>query len=236
MLNLYVLKLSWEYSLCLFSSYLLIETMKSNYFSFCKHTPHVFDIDVAKDETLTPLTDLDRGNEKLMNYLYEWRLNAIEFRDPIPPTYQSTINWFNNIYLPNDNKILFLIKNKKVPIGHIGLNFFFETSALIELDNVIRGENSICKGIMSRSLQSLLLWASQKFNPVLYYLRVLPTNVHAINFYKFNNFSKEFTSMIKLSQEYSSFHDSKKYVDQSLESDKRMIVMKLKDSKYPSCE
>ena len=60
----------------------------------------------------------------------------------------------------------------------------------IELDNVLRGEKSNEKKIMSLSIKSLAKWSANKLQIDKMFLKVLTTNTHAIKFYEKNDFSK----------------------------------------------
>ena len=190
--------------------------------SNCSTIPRV--IEFASGERLEILTDSCEQNDSLINNLFQWRKSAVEFGDIIPPTFDSTKQWFSNYYLANSNKLLFLVTFDSEPIGHIGFNLFFENFKILEIDNVIRGKKNCCKGIMSRSLRAMLDWSIAVLSPTIFFLRTDVTNKHAINFYINNNFSVDTLGMKNLYMELNS-EDSDIY-NKCIESDAKFVVLR----------
>lgn len=188
-------------------------------------------IKFASDEFLTALTANCAACDEIIMDLYKWRLAATEFKDLKPPTFSSTRNWFEKYYLANQNKILFLVNKGESRIGHIGLNLFFSTSALLEVDNVIRGKKDCCRGIMSRSLQSMLEWYNTYNSPNCVYLRTTDCNVKAIKFYKSNGFIHDSSASMKhIYSENKALIDGDNFAQACEESDTKYIVLRLNTS------
>lgn len=199
-----------------------IKLAPNNRESFC--------LNFGVNESLEALSSFHSTDDFLINNLYRWRLAAIEFRDLIPPTFESTKKWFTSNYLENPLKLLFLVKYDDIPIGHMGLNCLFDSTRLIEIDNVIRGTKGVHKGIMSRALKAMIQWSKLNFSPALIYLRTTNCNSNAINFYKNNNFKLKSGGLKQILAEYQTAIRINKYVEMCNESDLKYVVLEYKSS------
>ncbi len=82
------------------------------------------------------------------------------------------------------DRILFLLLDKYGrAIGHLGFANSINSELLMEVDNVIRGVPGQSPGLMTLALRTLLLWATDEFNPSGFYLQTFSDNVRAIDFY-----------------------------------------------------
>lgn len=135
---------------------------------------------------LQPITKLHRENETLIKSLQVWRNNSINtYYNSSKATFESTVKWLNNHLLDNPNKILFLVYNKNCDlIGHIGLFLDENRNYEIELDNVLRSVDSKSDGTFGKAIATLEEWSKNTLLTDSFYLRVLNTNLKAINYYK----------------------------------------------------
>ena len=133
---------------------------------------------------LVPFSVGHQGNEKLMEYLTNWR-NANNFAYPTRfyATKEATSKWFLDQVINNDSRVLFwIVTNEYEYVGHIGLTCREEINGL-EIDNVSRG-NELVPGIMSSSLRALEVLVEEEFSVEIISLRVLESNKRAIAFYE----------------------------------------------------
>lgn len=123
----------------------------------------------------------------------KWRTeNTIGFANVFENTISKTENWFDNILLPREDRILFVIHSiNDIPLGHIGLSSFNFDDKSCEIDNVVRGIKENYEGIMSCVTTSIITWAKQTLKIEDVYLRVLSDNTHAVEFYEKNSFIKQ---------------------------------------------
>ena len=135
---------------------------------------------------LQPITHLHLNNDNLIHLLLKWRNSSIEtYYNSPEATFESTVNWLKNHLLGNTNKILFLVYNINCDlVGQIGLYLDESKSYKIELDNVLRSSDSISDGTFKRAIETLELWSKNTLLTDNFYLRVLNTNLKAINYYK----------------------------------------------------
>ena len=199
--------------------------MNFSSFKFREGNSNPLRIDIADGEYLSVLTSNSSNHSGYIDDLYRWRLAAIEFKDPIPPSLESTQKWYNNNYLANDKKILFIVNKDCERIGHLGLHSFFSTSRLVEIDNVIRGKKNCYKGIMSRSLHALMRWYNSLATPECIYLRTTQY-LNAIRFYESNGFFNDGTSMMDIYSEYSPHINDNALCQACKDSDQRYIVLR----------
>lgn len=142
---------------------------------------------------LKPVTKSSVNNSKEIKLLAKWRdENSFAFPSQFKVTFEGTKKWLEGL-IKEPTRILFFIETSyKIPnlIGHLGLFTFNFRENSCEIDNVVRGEKKILKGIMSYALQTLILWTKCILNPNKIYLKVISDNKHAIDFYLKNNFKK----------------------------------------------
>lgn len=145
---------------------------------------------------LQPITSLHTENSELIEKLKSWRNNALDTYYQSPEaTIEGTKKWLINHLLKNPNKILFLTYNMNCElIGHIGLSLNENKDYQIELDNVLRSNNSSSDGTFTRAIQTLENWSKNTLLANKFYLRVLNSNIKAIKFYEkigFETFDQE---------------------------------------------
>ena len=70
------------------------------------------------------------------------------------------------------------------PVGHIGLTNIDAKMSVCEIDNVLRGKQSLPPGSMTLALKSLLNWIFATLEMDMAYLNVFADNVRAIALYE----------------------------------------------------
>lgn len=142
---------------------------------------------------LKPLTKSTVNNSKQIKLLAKWREeNSFAFPTQFKVTLEGTKKWTEGL-IKEPSRILFFIETLDIKprlIGHIGLFTFDFRERSCEIDNVVRGDKKLIKGIMTLALNSLVYWTLYSLKPYKIYLKVLSDNKHAVKFYQKNNFKK----------------------------------------------
>lgn len=144
---------------------------------------------------LRPVTKKILNNKKEITLLAKWRKeNSFAFPSQFKVTFSGTRFWLNSQLINNPTRILFFIEvNRKIPIliGHMGLYSFDFKNKSCEIDNVVRGEKKLLKGIMGLALKKMIDWTQKTIKPKFIYLRVISNNERAVKFYEKNGFKKQ---------------------------------------------
>jgi perosamine synthetase len=150
-------------------------------------------IPVEKSGFLIPLSAAHEGDNELLEKLTSWRNNNVHvYPTQFVATLDSTKTWLRDRLLAVEDRLLFLIvDNQGKVVGHIGFNGCFNNEFLFEIDNVVRGETSAPKGLLSQAMFALIEWARKTLNVGGFFLRVMDNNAHAISFYKRNGFVED---------------------------------------------
>jgi RimJ/RimL family protein N-acetyltransferase len=137
------------------------------------------------DGLLVPVREPHTQDDELISTLSRWRSeNARAFASRFPVTDEGTRRWLLSDVLAADDRVLFLVCGADgSPVGHIGIANALNERREMEIDNVLRGENST-PGLMSQAVQDLSHWASRTFPLSRLFLHVLSDNEHAIGFYR----------------------------------------------------
>tara|TARA_B100000900_G_C20566412_1_gene711309 strand:- start:164 stop:1888 length:1725 start_codon:yes stop_codon:yes gene_type:complete len=168
-----------------------------SFFKFLKNSKNynellIKSIKVKKNQDLVliPISKIHLKDDFIIKKLCEWRNKNSKFFVPNKKTnFNKTKIWMKKNLLDINDKILFLVlKNGKTPIGHIGFANCLNKEMNFEIDNVVKGENDDNKSIFSDVIQEIINWANQTFYVNNFILKVMPSNIRAINFYKKNNF------------------------------------------------
>jgi perosamine synthetase len=142
---------------------------------------------------LIPVCRAHQNDLDLLQKLTDWRnSNVVVYPSQFTATIESTSMWLKDRLLAVPDRILFVVSNNQGKlIGHIGFNGCLNDDFLFEVDNVIRGENGIEKGIFAKALKALTEWARKTLNVGGFFLRVMDDNPRAIAFYERNGFVEE---------------------------------------------
>jgi perosamine synthetase len=158
----------------------------------------------------------------------KWREENPEgFTNRFKGTEEKTRNWIDNVLLPREDRILFMVHNiHNIPIGHLGFSSFDFDKKSCEIDNVVRGIKDCDKGMMSLALNSLIRWGKKTFGLKNIYLKVVSNNHHAINFYRKRGFEKQYTIPLH-KREKEGFVEWVEDINDTGDPDKWYLVMKL---------
>lgn len=143
---------------------------------------------------LRPITKKIIKNDNEIYLLAKWReQNSFAFPSQFKVTINGTKLWLINQLLNNPTRMLFFVETKDthpILIGHMGLYSFDFKENSCEIDNVVRGDKQLLKGIMSLALKELIAWTKKELKPNNIYLRVFYDNISAINYYTKIGFRK----------------------------------------------
>ena len=118
-------------------------------------------------------------------YFSPWRSNNQHgFVKKFNITIEGTKTWLDLAVQKRKDRLLFLVFdcNEKV-IGHLGVSSFDFLNKTCEIDNVVRGEISLLRGVMLSASQTLIKWINQFIKPSKIYIRVLNDNTAALFLY-----------------------------------------------------
>ena len=133
---------------------------------------------------ITPLT-LDAVNDDLIADLARWRSeNQDGFIKIFNVTFESTRKWLELAVQNRSDRLLFLVYDcHEKLIGHLGVSSFDFTNKTCEVDNVVRGNVSKQKRVMSSASKALIDWIWLKIKPESIRLKVLNDNSKALALY-----------------------------------------------------
>ncbi len=141
---------------------------------------------------LRPITASVLNNNQEIKLLAKWRKdNSFAFPSQFKVTSAGTKKWLMNQLISNPTRILFFVETfqpRPKLIGHLGLYSFNFKEKSCEIDNVVRGNKQVLKGVMTWAMYVLIEWTRNTLKPRHLYLRVFLDNSHAIAFYKLCGF------------------------------------------------
>lgn len=178
---------------------------------------------------LTPVSHSSVDNKQHIRLLATWRNeNVFAFPSQFKATEEGTQRWVKAL-VDNPVRILFFIQatdKAQSLVGHIGLFTFNFREYSCEIDNVVRGDKTVLKGVMTHALRTLTRWTIYTLGLKKIYLRVFDDNKHAINFYTRNEFIevKRIPMQKKTQENMISWEPN----EQLKHSDKYFIKMQLK--------
>jgi len=105
----------------------------------------------------TPITDRSMNETQIILKLTQWRReNSQFFQTRFDPTPERTKNWLQNVVLPNDRTILFLIYYDDELVGHYGFKDIVKGVA--SADNLLIGETKMRGPISILAMRTMLKW------------------------------------------------------------------------------
>ena len=195
------------YKQALAANFLFLKSAKNVQEAFLRAIP------IEKKGFLVPVCEAHLDDISLLQKLTEWRnTNVLVYPSQFVANLESTKVWLSQRLLSVPDRILFLVTNNQGHVvGHIGFNGCLNDDFLFEVDNVIRGEVEIEKGIFTCALNGLIEWARKTLNVGGFFLRVMDDNPHAIAFYQRNGFVEESRiPLVKLEKNgQTSYHEAK---------------------------
>jgi perosamine synthetase len=150
------------------------------------------EIEVPNGGCMIPLSYLHLEDEALLAKLSDWR-RAASYAYPtrFKVTTQGTRKWAKEAVLDKADRILFLLHDAQGQlVGHLGFANAINNDALLEIDNVLRGEPVSRRELMAEALAALLNWGRTVLFANGFFLRVLASNGRAIDFYRRNGFAE----------------------------------------------
>jgi perosamine synthetase len=167
-------------------------------FSFLKSANNVQEaylraIPIDESGLLVPVCKFHQRDSELLRKLTEWRNENVDaYPTQFVATIESTTAWMEDRLLAVKDRVLFLIADSQgKAVGHIGFNNCCLNPFEFEIDNVVRGDRTAIKGIVSKAMIALMEWARKTLNVGQFSLRVMDDNLHAIEFYKRNEFVED---------------------------------------------
>jgi len=141
----------------------------------------------SKLYSLVPFSGMDLLNNERILFLTQWRdENQFAYPTKFKVSKEQTKKWLENNILLNNKRVMFwVIDNYFNLLGHIGVVLSDENQ--FEIDNVLKASKNI-KGLFSEAQKNLEIILQQEFNPSQIYLKVLNSNLKAINFYEKLNY------------------------------------------------
>lgn len=132
---------------------------------------------------LAPFSPIDLANKERIRLLTEWRdKNQFAYPSRFECSETRTKKWLEEKILQNNHIVMFWITDNYFSLlGHISIRL--NEDNVFEIENVLKGNITI-KGLMSEALKKLEIIVDQEFNPKEVFLKVLESNMNAINFYK----------------------------------------------------
>jgi len=141
----------------------------------------------SKVYSLVPFSGMDLLNNERVLLLTQWRdENQFAYPTKFKVSEEQTKKWLENNILLNNRRVMFwVIDNYFNLLGHIGVLLSDENH--FEIDNVLKASKNT-KGLFSEAQKKLEIILHQEFNPSQIYLKVLNSNLKAINFYEKLNY------------------------------------------------
>ncbi|MEM6812437.1 MAG: GNAT family N-acetyltransferase [Pseudomonadota bacterium] len=146
----------------------------------------ILENDGQKMGYLLPIGEEHKNNDEIIKLLSNWRENSQKyFPSQFKVTEEGTKNWLQKALIEAADRILYLVYDERdKPVGHVGLFRFDYQNQSCELDNIVRGDDSASKGIMTIACNALMQDSFSRYGLDKMYLRVFSDNDRAISLYK----------------------------------------------------
>ncbi|MNY07253.1 hypothetical protein D3C86_1400490 [compost metagenome] len=134
---------------------------------------------------LVPLGSWALARPELIKLIADWRAeHSLAFPSIFKVTFDGTRKWFEKRVIEDPERILFAILDRNgCMVGHIGVATFDWVAGDCEIDNVMRGDSNISKGLMTSVTNTLVKFMYEKLGAKTVSLRVFGDNWRAIALY-----------------------------------------------------
>ena len=134
--------------------------------------------------SLVPINQKSVDDKKTISLLSEWRVKHQEwFPAQFKVTDEGTKMWLQKQVIETPDRLLFMIQVGKKYIGHIGLYRFNFLHNSVEIDNIVRGENTY-PGIMTHAIEMMIAWSRETLGIQIYTLQTHSDNKKALDLYE----------------------------------------------------
>lgn len=139
-----------------------------------------------KTAKLIPVTKKIEQEEEFVKLLAKWRKeNWNAYPTVFKVTVEGTKKWIKSQLLERKDRILFILYTlDNEPIGHLGLSNLDFSRKEGEIDNVVRGRESILYGIMTSAMETIAKFSFERLSLERLFLRVFLDNDRAIKLYE----------------------------------------------------
>ena len=177
-----------DYSIRVKKNFKLLKSINRSDFLLTKRLPLP-----GEQGFLLPFCELHAADKELISLISTWRKeNSDAFFSQFKVTLSGTSAWLRSNILDCEDRILFLIINKKGKyIGHLGFAHSVNNKEEMETDSVLRGDDSSERGIITNALLTLIEWAQKVIKPRSIFLEVFYNNTKAIKLYQKVGFAFE---------------------------------------------
>jgi RimJ/RimL family protein N-acetyltransferase len=136
--------------------------------------------------TLRPLGAWCLEQPEIVKHIADWRRkNQIAFPAIFNVTYAGTLAWFNKRVIEDSERVLFgVFDSHNCMVAHAGYATFNWETGDGEVDNIMRGDDSAPKGLMTAVVSKLVSHAYANLGLNSVSLRVFGDNWRAIKMYK----------------------------------------------------
>lgn len=133
---------------------------------------------------LLPVTSDFLAGEANLGTLADWRRASLATFPRIEEiTLEGTRTWSKRQLIEREDRILFMIAEQGIPVGHIGLANIDYARSSCEFDNVIRGSDQASKGVMTRACELLIDWTYETLGATHIWVKTFLDNHPAIALY-----------------------------------------------------
>ena len=140
-------------------------------------------LEIEPGLALIPVGSWILNEDALIAQMAEWRQQSMAmFFAQFDSTAAKTRQYLTNASLGQDNRLLFMISDHDVLVGHIGISNATDETA--EIDNVMRGIKHRSSQVMAKSLNRLSEWCFEELGLDWLTLKVSSINDRAIALYE----------------------------------------------------
>lgn len=141
-------------------------------------------IAITETFSLSLLTHDRVYDTHIIRLLSRWRKkHEVWFPAQFPVTQKRTRDWLKHRVIDESDRLLFMVEERGIYKGHVGLfRFDFEAKSC-EIDNIVKGRKGK-KGMMERAIRAMMLWGEDALGIAYYTLQTTSDNVRALALYE----------------------------------------------------